>query len=141
MSLSLRFALLCDYASNGAGGKPIAVHIFERFNVTEETLEHPLPRFSILARIECSIADGNSHALELVLVDEDGSTIAKMNFPPAQFHSQGAGQPLVAGYTMQIEGLRVKKFGTYEFRFRVGGVDIGMATFNVVKLPASATET
>lgn len=133
MALKLRFGILCDYATVGANGKAIAVHIFENLRLRASQTGMMLTPFYLVAQIECRIADGSRHAIDLQLIDEDGRELAVWPFPEVEYRSQGAGLPLVARYMMQIGNMPAPGPGTYEFAFREkGGAEAGRVSFHVV---------
>lgn len=129
MPLSMRYGLLCDHAAIGQNGKPIALHIFEYFLQAPEHLGMPLAPFSILARLECSIADGIEHTIVGRLVDEDGEVLAEWHMPPQPFVPQGPGLPLALTVSIQAGEFGLPRFGSYEIEFRSDNQEVGRIPF------------
>lgn len=133
--IETRYFLCCDYATVGANGKPIALHIFDNFFVESRDGALSLPPFSVLARVECSIADGPAHDFTLALLDEDGTALAELPLPQQQFGAQGPGLPLAAQLFITLHGLPVPACGTYTLALRTGGRAVGETDIRVLPLP------
>ncbi len=134
MAIEMRYGILCDYATMGANGKPIAIHIFDHFRVAAET-DIVLPHFTLLARFECSLADGGSHVIDGEIVDEDFVRVAAWSFPDQTFVTQGPGLPLIRSVTLNVSGLRVGRVGAYEMIFRCRSTIVGRVHFRVLTAP------
>lgn len=134
MAVRLKYGLLCDYATTGALGKATAIHIFDHFVRKEGDEGKALPDFTVLMRLECSLADGVDHTLTAVIVNEDGHTIQSFPFPQHRFGVQGPGLPLTAQLLFNIRGLQLPGFGTYDMELREGEVRVGSVDFKVVPM-------
>lgn len=135
MAVELRWGVLCDYATQGQGGKPIALHIFENFFRPAGTgAQAPLPTFNFIGRLECSIGDGTNHAIEARILDGGGQPRAVFQLPEQQFIPQGPGLPLTGGIMIQIQGLKLPEAGDYEFELRVKQRRIAVVDFRVLDI-------
>ena len=131
MAVTLKYGILCDYAAIGARGKAIAMHIFEHFRRPSANQDDPLPAFAVLAKLECSIVDGDKHTFTIKVIDEDAREHATLELPPHPFAAQGPGMPMMGQMIINISGVRLP-FGAYEIVICEGSTKVGRIGFRVL---------
>lgn len=134
MALEMKFGLLCDYVTLGAGNKPIALHIFDHFNRLQGMEQQPFQSFFVLARFNASIADGTTHQFSCAIVDEDEQVIRQWDLPPIMFQSAGPGLPLIGQVISQVNGMVLPVDGNYAYRIASAGKEIGRINFRVLRV-------
>lgn len=134
MALEMKFGLLCDYVTLGAGNKPIAMHIFDHFNRLDGFEQQPFQRFYVLARFTASIADGNVHQLTCAVVDEDEHVIREWDLPPIMFGTVGPGLPLIGQMIGTVENMVLPSDGNYAYRIVCAGKEVGRIPFRVLRV-------
>lgn len=139
MAMILRFGLLADYATVGAGGKATIVHTFDQLRPTPEKIGQPIPPCFLVARIEGSIADAGSHTLRIRLHDSDENVLpVEIVLEEFTLGITGPGLPLARQIIVPMEGIPMPQLGDYEFVFNVDEVEIGRVPFYVVPaIPAA----
>lgn len=132
--IELRYGMLCDYGTIGNNGKAIAVHIFDNFIRPAGGAARPLPPFHILAKLECSIADGSQHELLALIVDEDHRELARFPMLRHEFGAQGPGLPLASQLLIHVNGLVLSRIGAYQILLQANGTRIGCIDFRVTQV-------
>ncbi len=98
--------------------------------ITCPTTARPLPPFHILAKLECSIADGSQHELLALIVGE----IARFPMPRHEFGAQGPGLPLASQLLIHVNGLVLTRIGAYQILLQANGTRIGSIDFRVTQV-------
>ena len=132
--IALSFGHLCDYATLDANGKLLIIGIWDVVFDQMKARPIPLPSGFIVARLECSIADGSEHLVELAMVDEDeGNILDPAPIGRVPFSPTVPGRPLQAQFMIQTAGLKVPELGDYAIEIRAGGQRVGLIPFSVVE--------
>lgn len=121
--MDVKFALVADHVSETREGKMVIVGIFDTISAPTAPATHP--SLFVTARLETSIGSGTKHKMRLGMWDEDGREViplsGELDLP---FVSQGPGRPLRAQLILQFNLLTFPRFGDYEFRILVAGVQV-----------------
>lgn len=120
MDIEMRFGLLADHVSETREGK---LNIMGEFNSFATAAEFPLqtPPFFLIARFAASVAEGSDHTLDVLLVHEDGKTIASLLGLPFRFFVIMPGHPMKGQFQIQMVGVTFPAPGDYTFRLVVDG--------------------
>jgi hypothetical protein len=133
--MQLKYAHLCDYAGEGARGKPIAVGIFERV-VASDARPIGLPTIYLLVAIEAHVAEGTDHTAEIRLTNDQGEDkIPRASFQ-IRFRPQGPGHLMIAHLIAQFEMITLPDVGEYEFYVLVDGNDVASVPLIISPAPA-----
>jgi uncharacterized protein DUF6941 len=134
MAITMKYAHFCDYAGLGNNGKPIVVGIFDQLNIADgQPLVMPLAFF--ITQLEASIADGAAHQISIVVRDEDGGEVHRVDFPTNNFLPAGPGRPLSAAVILGVPGLQFPRRGDYAFEVVVDGRRIGESPLYLMDAP------
>jgi hypothetical protein len=141
MSVLLHFAHMADYVTRDFQGKLIVLGIFEAIQDHMGVRPIPFPGFHLVVGLSASVADGTDHVLEIRVIDGNGDEVGQRQQVPFQLRTNGQGYRMRGVIDLQIApgGLSVPELGDYEFRFLVGGEDIGGADI-VVQAPLPPPE-
>jgi hypothetical protein len=113
------------------------VGIFDRLFVRDATRPTALPPCYLFAKLQASIMDGSDHAIELRLVDGNGTPILDQHaIVPVRFGTVGPGYPLSAMLIVQLGGQSLPTAGDYAWELRTGGVILGNLELIVAPSPA-----
>ena len=130
MALVLRFGLLADYATVGAGGKLTIVHVFEKVFFIPE-----LPTLAgvLVVRLEGSIVDAGPHDVMFELRDFDEVPVPESRgvVPKQHLTPIGPGLPFILQLIVAL-GLKVPPPGDYKFVVVVGDTVVGEVPLFVV---------
>jgi hypothetical protein len=136
MTVSLKYAHLCDYAVLGQNAKPILVGIFDQLAPAPDApLQLPLS-FFVMA-LQASIADGPTHTIAIVVRDEDEAEVWRGDIGVIPFAPSGPGRPLQVLVIMGVTGLGFPRRCDYQFEVFVDNAKIGQVPFYVVDPPPS----
>lgn len=110
--MTVKLALLADYANISTDGKLNILGIFERINVVELPAVHP--QMHLVLRLEAHSAERDRpHAIEIRLQDPDGETVFELG---GEVVPRGpAGQPALNNQILTITNLALQKVGAYNF--------------------------
>lgn len=139
MGVHMRFGLLADYAAPGQGNKLVIIHTFDRFAAAPDRVGKPMGAGFLVARLECSIADGSAHRLVIRLLDDDEvQSPPEIEIEEIVFGSAGAGLPLVAQLVIPLGGIPVPAPGDYKFVVHVDGIVAGDIPLRFVASPSAS---
>jgi MOSC domain-containing protein YiiM len=117
--ITVRHAMLADYAMVSQEGKLSIIGIFEKLYAQKSPVTHPM--MSLVMNFEADRADaGKQHRLEFQLIDADGTV--QLNFggdmkvaPPPP------GENARFNHIVNMNNVVFKEFGSYEFKVLVNG--------------------
>jgi hypothetical protein len=139
MTIVMRYGLLADYATVGAGKKLTIVHTFEHFRPPPERIGQPIAMGFLVARIEGSIVDAGNHVLRIKVHDGDENPLP-MEIVLEEFALgiTGPGLPLAAQLLLPLGPVPMPEIGEYEFVLTADGQEVGRVPFHVLgAVPAS----
>ena len=110
---------LCDAATSDTGGKLNILGSFDRINARETPVTHPLCALAIKLRFE-RLEEGQKR-IRISFVDSDGAAVmptldaaTQVMFPPDE-------SSVTACLVLQIQQLKLPKFGEYSIDLGVDG--------------------
>lgn len=110
---------LCDAATADSGGKLNILGSFDRINVAETPVTHPLCALAIKLRFE-RLEEGQKR-IGISFVDSDGTAVmptldagTQVGFPPGE-------HTVTACLVLQIQQLKLPRFGEYSIDLAVDG--------------------
>lgn len=117
--ITIRHAMLADYAMVSREGKLSIIGIFERLYAPKCPVVHP--QMALVLSFEADRAEtGRPHRLEFQLIDADGN--AHLSFggeisiaPPR------AGENARFNHIVNLNNVAFKHFGVYEFKMMING--------------------
>jgi hypothetical protein len=131
--MEVNFALLAEHVSEGSDGKISVVGIFDQIWTTSSYLT--FPRMFAAIRLHASVVEGSEHAIELVIVDDDGHAVLPKSPPiPVSFFPSGPGRPMRGQVVAQFDAIRFPRFGDYELNVFVDGRPLASVPFSVSEL-------
>ena len=133
--MKLQFGLLADHATLSVGGKLILVGVFDNVMIREKTEPVPIPTCDMVLRIEAHVTEGSDHTLRIHLVTEDGDAVIKPIEAPLKFQMEAPGRPMIAGFIMKFQDLKVPHLGDYSFDILVDGHHLGGVPMYVLPVP------
>lgn len=133
---TLRFALMVDHLEQTANGKLILVGLFDNYFARFGKTPKGEARIVIaagffVAQIECSLAFGTTHNIEVRCQNADGVHVFTAPLPESDFIPSGEGMPLRGFVALKIGPLEFEEFGMYEWVVNVDGKDIGRCPFAI----------
>lgn len=134
--------MLADYASNDAVGKHTIVGVWDVVYDMLGARPIPLPMCYLVAAVQCHVAEGSKHELEIRLRHDEGSKTEAFNTVKMEVALQtaGPGQPMRGALNLFIPQIAVPDLGDYAFEFFVDGKAVDRVPFTVVKPPKSASK-
>lgn len=138
--MKIRYCMLADFASNDASGKHTIVGVFDVVLDTLGARPIPLPPCYLVAALQCHVAEGSEHELEIRLRHDAGSKTGVLNAIKMHLTLQtaGPGQPMRGALNLFIPQIKVPDLGDYAFEFIVDGKAIDRVPFKVIA-PAKPT--
>lgn len=126
MSVAMRFGHLTDYATQESSGKLILAGLFEIVHAPTVEVELIPVAFTLVARLECSIADGLEHDIRIRFVDGEEEQVGdEVAIGSLSFSPTGPGRPYAAHVMARFGGLQVRGVDDYRFVILVDGGPIG----------------
>jgi hypothetical protein len=136
MSVTMRFGHLTDYATTDAGGKLIIAGIFDIAYAASVDAEVVGIIFTLVARLECSIADGLEHDIRIQFVDGEEELVGvEMPAGVITFSPTGPGRPFAANVVAKFAGLPIRGADDYRFVLLVDGQAVGAVPLYVQLAP------
>ena len=127
--MELKFVVVADTANVSAEGKLNIAGEFNSFHASAVPMIWP--QFTIVARLEAPTVEGEQHAAQFKIQDDDGKSIFESPPLPIKFGATGKGVPLRATMMMNLVGIAFPKFGDYGVHIFVDGVRRGDVTLYV----------
>lgn len=130
--MQLLVLLTADHAyTDNVTGKLYVLGSFNRILPTQ--FPHRHDKMAVVIRIASEVADlTDEQRLTGVLMDEDGREILKFQ-GPVVFPIASDGSRPYLNLIIELAGIVFPQPGKYEFRVRVGDVDLGSTPIDVVK--------
>jgi len=136
MSVTMPFGHLTDYATVDASGKLIIAGLFEIVFASSVDAEVVGVIFTLVARLECSIADGLEHDIRIRFVDGEEEQVGdEMPVGAITFSPTGPGRPFAANVMARFGGLQVRGADDYRFVILVDGQPVGAIPLYVQLAP------
>lgn len=126
MAVRMPYGHLSDYATVDSARKLIVAGIFDIIYAPTADAEAAGVLFSLVARLECSIADGLEHDIKIRFVDGeeelvgDEIAVGTINFTPT-----GPGRPYAANVMARFAGLKIRGVDDYRFVIVVDDRPVG----------------
>jgi hypothetical protein len=131
------FGHLADYATMDAGGKLIVAGIFDIIYAQTVDAEIVGAIFTLVARLECSIADGLEHEIKIRIVDgEEEQVGSELPLGRVSFTPTGPGRPFAANVMGRFGGLQIRGVDDYRFVIVVDGREVGTVPLFVQLAPS-----
>lgn len=128
--IKLNFAHVCDYAFNGENGKLCIIGIFKNVNVLNSNQPHP----QMFIATNVSVKSGKDYKQTIRLVKEDKPEDDIM--PPIEFpfsmSREGNPNEVEVGFIGQINNIKFKDSGVYEFKIYIDEIFLKSVQINVV---------
>jgi hypothetical protein len=119
---------LCD-AATVEGGKLNILGAFDTIMVSKAGAVHP--HCTVAMRLRFNSIEGNEHKIAVKLVDVDGShVIPSANGVITIKFAQGQ-RTSSANLVLNLQGLKLAKFGEYSIELQVGGKNVASLPFFV----------
>lgn len=131
--ITVRHAMLADYAMVSQDGKLSIIGIFERLYAQKCPVTHPM--MCLVLSFEADRGDtGKQHRLEFQLIDADGTV--QLNFGgDMQVAPPPPGENARFNHIVNLNNIVFKEFGSYEFKVLVNGeVRVGVPV-NITEAP------
>ena len=139
MTIAMRYGLLADYATVGAGQKLTIVHTFEHFTPQPDRIGQPIAMGFLVARIEGSIADAGNHTFRIRIHDGDENALAaEVLLEDFALGVTGPGSPLANTLLLPLGPVPMPPIGEYNFVLSVDEHEVGRVPFHVLAaIPAT----
>ncbi len=136
MSVRMPFGHLTDYATLDASAKLIIAGLFEIVYAQSVDAEVIPVIFTLVARLECSIADGLEHEIRIRFVDGEEEQVGdEMPVGTVTFNPTGPGRPFAANVMARFGGLQVRGVDDYRFVILADGQQVGSIPLYVQLAP------
>jgi hypothetical protein len=130
------FGHLADYATVDANRKLIIAGVFEIAYAPSIDAEVVPVIFSLVARLECSIADGLEHDIRMRFMDGEEEQVGdEMALGIVTFTPTGPGRPYAANVMAKFGGLQVRGVDDYRFVILVDNRAVGTIPLYVQLAP------
>lgn len=110
---------LCDAATNDAGGKLNILGSFDRLMARQEPITHAQCAVAIKLRFE-RVEEGQK-LLRIQLVDSDGKSVMPTIDAATQVNFKDESPTATASVVLNIQGLKLPRFGEYAIHLAVDG--------------------
>lgn len=133
--MKVTFAHVCDYATISREGKLSVLGIFGRISANKVPAQHP--QLWLAFEIEVMKHElGQVGKLEVRLAGEDGEILVRLN---GEVKIESAdllpGRPVKVPYIIQVNGMRLAKYGSYGFDIFLDGQHTQNVSFEAVPFP------
>lgn len=136
MAVVMPFGHLTDYATVDASGKLIIAGLFEIVYAPSVEAEVVPVIFTLVARLECSIADGLQHDIRIRFLDGEEEQVGEeMPVGIIAFSPTGPGRPYAAHVMAKFGGLQIRGVDDYRFVILVDGEPAGAIPLYVQLAP------
>ena len=126
MAVVMRFGHLTDYATQDTSMKLILAGLFDIVYAATPDAEIIPVGFTLVARLDCSIADGLDHEVKIRFLDGEEEQVGdEMDVGTLTFSPMGPGRPLAAHVFARFGGLQVRRVDDYRFVIVVDGSPVG----------------
>jgi hypothetical protein len=126
MAVRMPYGHLSDYATVDTSGKLIIAGLFEIIYAPEPDAEVVGILFSLVARLECSIADGLQHDIKIRFVDGEEELVGdELPVGTITFTPTGPGRPYAANVMARVAGLKIRGVDDYRFVILVDDRPVG----------------
>ena len=127
---------LTDYATIETSGKLIMAGLFEIVYAPSADAEVVGALFSLVARLECSIADGLEHEIKIRFVDGEEEQVGdEITIGVHTFTPTGPGRPYAANVMARFAGLQIRGVDDYRFVIIVDNRPVGAIPLYVQLAP------
>ncbi|OGJ91410.1 MAG: hypothetical protein A2268_00205 [Candidatus Raymondbacteria bacterium RifOxyA12_full_50_37] len=116
--MDIEIFALCDHAQD-FGGKLIIIGTFDTLWAAKFPTMHPA--CSIAARMRFPRSEAGSHALKILIVDEDGREIVPSINGEVMVRTPPVGDSVPVNFVITIGQLAFQKAGRYSIDFMVDG--------------------
>jgi hypothetical protein len=110
---------LCDAATVDAAGKLNILGAFDRLNATSEPITHPHCALAVKLRFE-RIEEGHKK-IRLTFVNADGAPVMPPIDGTAEVRFQGSESSAAVSFALNIQQLKLPRFGEYSIDLAVDG--------------------
>jgi len=136
--ITLKLALLADYAIISNEGKLCIMGIFDRIHAAQSPITHPAMHLVVTFEADSRDA-GKKHSVEFELIDADGHGLFKIG-GELFFSPPPLGEVARFNHILNLNNLVFKDFGTYEFKVLVNQEVRGSVPLRLVEArPKSLT--
>ncbi|MDQ2668182.1 MAG: hypothetical protein M3Z05_19600 [Gemmatimonadota bacterium] len=118
--MECKFILIADTANISREGKLNIAGDFNAIFAQTEPIGWPI--FSVVVRLEGSLSEGEDHAVQLKVSDDDGMSVFESAPFPIKFGKAGRGMPTRADLVLPIAGLVFPRFGDHSVSIFVDGI-------------------
>lgn len=138
--MKLRFLIVCEYATLGQDNKLTIAGAIDSLSATVpadvDTSAGPfgMPKMTIVAGVECSIAEGTKHRGSLRLLNGSGARVTDEDIDLGEWNMivNSIGAPLRFNSILHLNNLAVSALDDLVFELRVDGELLGDTTVNLV---------
>jgi hypothetical protein len=116
--VQVRIAVLADFASIAVGQKLNILGIFTAIYASAEPIH--LPQLQVVISMEFDPTEAGPKDAKIVLVDEDGKELMVIGGRLDVTRSPNPA-PIIVNQVLAFGNVVFPKFGSYEFKFLVGG--------------------
>jgi hypothetical protein len=133
--MNIDFAFVCDYA-DGTSGKISAIGIgFDTIHAPQVPFKHRL--FFLVVKLRASIVETGEKEVKIALIDDDGVSVipdlvSKINIPKPV-----SGTESKANLVLQFDNVEFPKYGNYELKLVISGVEMGSIQLHIAHLPVN----
>ena len=130
--MNIEAFLLCDAATDQQG-KLNVLGAFDNIYAKQLPTKHP--SCSVATRIRFERVNEGEHIIRIIIIDEDGNAIGpKLDGNISVKVPQNAGSSVV-NMVLNIQGLEIKKYGTYRIDLAINGDKKAELPFYVKPVP------
>jgi uncharacterized protein DUF6941 len=131
--MKVEILTLCDAATVDAAGKLNILGAFDRLNASAEPIVHPQCALAFKLRFE-RIEEGNKK-IRVTFVNADGAPVMPSIDGAVDVRISGSESSAAASFVLNIQQLKLPKFGEYSIDLAVDGRHEGSVSLFVVPAP------
>ncbi|MCB1083818.1 MAG: hypothetical protein KDK61_05875 [Simkania sp.] len=136
--MKLELMALCDGA-NESQGKLNILGAFDHLWVQKTPIVHPMCAITLRMRFQRS--EEGEHRVRITFADEDGQPIMPSLDGAIQVKCAPHQSTLLANFIVNVQQLKLEKFGEYTIDLRVDGQHLGSIPLYVKELPPQTPPT
>ena len=130
------FGHLTDYAAVEVSNKLILAGLFEIVYAESADAQVVGVLFTLVAKLECSLADGLQHDIRIRFVDGEEELVGEeIAIGTLVFQPTGPGRPFAGNVLARFAGLQIRGVDDYRFVIYADGQEVGSIPLYVQLAP------